>query len=282
MTVYSGIDLHSNNNYVCVIDDHDQRLLEVKLENNAMQVIDALTPFKEQLRGVAVESTFNWYWLVDALMAAGFPVQLVHTVAVKQYSGLKHTNDKTDAFHLAHLMRLGILPTGYIYPKEYRGLRDLLRKRMQLVNERTKHILSLKTQYTRMTGLNICANDIKKPAFRLPIIEDPNVRTAMQANLDLVHLIGKQVKHIERSILKQVAPIPRLTLLQSICGIGPILAETIMLETGSIDRFKSPGNFASYCRCVGSQKVSNGKKKGQNNRKNGNRYLAWHLLKRPI
>lgn len=183
MSVYSGIDLHSNNNYVCVIDEHDHKLLEVKLENNAMSVVNTLTPFKAELHAVAIESTFNWYWLFDALMAHDFQVKLVHTVAVKQYSGLKHTNDKTDAFHLAHLMRLGIFPTGYIYPREFRGLRDLLRKRMQLVNDRTKNILSLKTQYTRVTGDNIQSNDIKKKSFRLPNVDDPNVRIAMQTNL---------------------------------------------------------------------------------------------------
>jgi transposase len=74
---------------------------------------------------VAVESTFNWYWLVDGLMDAGFAVRLVNTTAVQQYSGLKHSDDSHDAFWLAHLMRLGILPTGYIYPKGQRGVRVL-------------------------------------------------------------------------------------------------------------------------------------------------------------
>lgn len=79
-------------------------------------------------------------------------------------------------------------------------------------------------------------------------------------------------------VLEQLKPFSRLTLLQSICGVGPILSETIMLETGDIARFKSPGKFASYCRCVGSKKTSNGKSKGSNNRKNGNRYLAWAFV----
>ena len=70
-------------------------------------------------------------------MDAGYPVELVNTASVVQYNGLKRTDDRYDAFHLAHLMRLGILPTGYIYPKESRSVRDLLRKRMQLVQNRT-------------------------------------------------------------------------------------------------------------------------------------------------
>jgi transposase len=178
-------------------------------------------------------------------MAHGFTVELVHTAAVKQYSRLKHTNDKTDAFHLAQLLRLGILPIGYIYPKEYRGLRDLLRKRMQLVNQRTRNLLSLKTQYTRVMGLNISSNDIKKKNFRLPAVGDPNIAIAMQANLELILFISQQVKRIEKVISKQLEPVPQLALLQSISSIGPILSETIMLETGDIRRFKSPGRLAS-------------------------------------
>jgi transposase len=100
----------------------------------------------------------------------------------------------------------------------------------------------------------------------------------MQLNYYFTQQFTDQIKLLEASILQQVKPVPRFLLLQTVCGIGPILSETIMLETGDIRRFKSPGKFASYCRCVGSQKVSNGKKKGVNNRKNGNRYLAWAFV----
>ena len=98
MTLYCGIDLHSNNNYICVINDKDKRLLEKKLDNDAEQVIQALKPYKRRLKAVAIESTFNWYWLVDALMEAGFEVMLVNTAKVVQYKGLKRTDDRYDAF----------------------------------------------------------------------------------------------------------------------------------------------------------------------------------------
>jgi len=125
MGLYCGIDLHSNNHVVTVIDEGDRRLYERRLPNDLAITKAALEPFRAQLVAVAVESTFNWYWLVDGLMDAGYEVRLVHTGAVVQYDGLKHTDDEHDAFWLAHLMRLGILPTGYIYPKSERGLRDL-------------------------------------------------------------------------------------------------------------------------------------------------------------
>lgn len=278
MSLYCGIDLHSNNNYICVIDKNDKRLLEIKLENSVEKVIQALKPYKRRLFAVAIESTFNWYWLVDALMDEGFKVLLVNTAKVVQYEGLKRTNDRYDAFFLAHLMRLGILPTGYIYPKEQRGLRDLLRKRMSLVQNRTQHILSSKTQYQRLTGSTLAANEIKLKRFKLPVLGDENVQLALSSNLSMIHALTAQIKIIEKSAMQQMASVKEFELLKTTQGIGDTLAQVILLETGDISRFKSPGNYASYCRCVDSQKTSNGKIKSRGNKKNGNKYLAWAYI----
>ncbi len=267
MTLYAAIDLHSNNNYLCVIDGKDKRLLEAKFDNDASLVIQALKPFKRRLMAVAIESTFNWYWLADALMEAGFEVQLVNTAKVIQYEGLKRTDDRYDAYFLAHLMRLGILPTGYIYPVEQRGLRDLLRRRMRLVQDRTRYINSLNTQYQRQTGQHLSCNKINSKLFRLPVVGDLNVQLAMKANLNMSKALKVQIKLLEKSIMSQVKECSEFNLLKTTNGIGDVLAETILLETGDINRFNSPGNYASYCRCVDSCKSSNGKKKGVGNRK---------------
>ena len=278
MTFYCGIDLHSNNHVICVIDDKDKRVFEQKLGNHSELTIRALSKYKKRLKAIAIESTFNWYWLVDALMAEGFKVELVNTAKVVQYSGLKRTNDRYDAFHLAHIMRLGILPTGYIYPKAKRGLRDLLRKRMQLVQDRSSHIMRDKSQIQMHTGQTIEAGPIKAKKYQIPLVGDDNVQLALQSHIALIQALTVQIKALEKSILKQVEPVPAFDHLKTASGIGDILAETILLETGDITRFKAPGNFASYCRCVDSRRESNGKKKGENNRKNGNKYLAWAFI----
>jgi len=278
MTLYCGIDLHSNNHVLCVIDDKDRRLLETKLNNKVQLTIAALAPYRHRLQAAAIESTFNWYWLADGLMEAGFQVELVNTAKVVQYSGLKRTNDRYDAFHLAHLMRLDILPTGYIYPKAERGLRDLLRKRIQLVQDRTRHLLRFQSQVQMHTGTTLPAYRIKTQKFQLPAIGDANVQLALQSQLVLIRALSAQIKQLEKSILSQVEPVASFDWLKTVPGIGDILAEAILLETGDITRFKGPGNFASYCRCVDSRRESNGKKKGENNRKNGNRYLAWAFI----
>jgi transposase len=162
MMIYGGIDLHSNNSVIVTIDESDRVVGQKRLPNDLTKIVGFLARWKDELAGVAVESTYNWYWLVDGLQDAGFRVYLANTVAIKQYDGLKHSSDETDAQHPAHLLRLGILPTGMILPKEHRAGRDLARKRMQLVRSSTTHVLAVENIMARQLGGRMTSNDIKR------------------------------------------------------------------------------------------------------------------------
>jgi len=279
MKLYCGIDLHSNNHYISIIDEENNRLKGKRISNDLSQTLTILEPYKHDLQGIAIESTFNWYWLVDGLMDADYSVALVNTCAVKQYEGLKHTDDQYDAYWLAHLMRLGILPTGYIYPKEKRSLRDLLRKRMQLVQCRTSHVISAQAQVWRSTGIRLKSQYIKKGTDDLLSgITDQNLLLSIQSNLTVIQLLNAQIDTIETAVQSQCKDRVEYTQLKTVFGIGDILSQTITLETGDISRFQKVGNYTSYCRCVDSKKTSNGKKKGSGNKKSGNKYLAWAYM----
>ncbi len=106
--LFCGSDLHSNNSVVVVTDDADKVLYSKHLPYNLADICGALSPYLKELYGVVVESTFNWYWLVDGLIEAGHSVHLANTVAIKQYDGLKYRGDESDARHLAHILRLGL------------------------------------------------------------------------------------------------------------------------------------------------------------------------------
>ena len=114
MKLYCGIDLHSNNSLLSMLDENDRVVYEKRLPNDLETVLERLSPYREGLEGIVVESTYNWYWLVDGLLEAGYRVHLANTAAIVPYSGLKYSDDERDARHLAHLLRLGILPEGYI------------------------------------------------------------------------------------------------------------------------------------------------------------------------
>ena len=208
-------------------------------------------------------------------MDASYPVTLVNTLAVRQYEGLKHTDDKYDAFWLAHLMRVGTLPSGYTYPKEKRSLQDLLRKRMQLVQCRTSHVISAQGQVWRSTGRRLRSQDIKKCSSELLAgIDDKNLLLSIQSNLTVIEMLNTQIAVIEKTVLQQCQNMPAYKQLKTVFGDGEILSQTIALETGDITRFHKVGNYTSYCRCVDSKKTSNGKVKGVGNKKCGNKYLS--------
>jgi len=223
--------------------------------------------------GLVVESTYNWYWLVDALMEAGYAVHLANTAALVQYSGLKYSDDDSDARWLAQRLRRGELPEGYIYPKAERAVRDLLRRRSRLVQQHTANLLAIQNLFARDRGRSLSANEVKRltPETVTPLLPDPNQALAMRGHEAAIDLL-------EHEALAQVRSRPAYRHLQSVSGIGQVLGLTILLETGPIERFASAGHYASYCRCVGSQRLSNGKRKGQGNTKNGNKYLAWAYL----
>ncbi len=278
--LYGGIDLHSNNSVVVVLDEEDQVVFQKRLPNELAQILQQLAPFRAHLEGLVVESTYNWYWLVDGLQDAGYPVHLANPAAMQQYAGLKYTNDNSDARWLAHLLRLGLLPTGYIYPKAERAVRDLLRKRSQLVRQKTANLLSIQNLLTRNTGQAMRGQQIKQltPAIISQLVVLPEHVLALQVTVTVMQHLTEQITHVERAVHARVKLRPAFQSLLTVPGIGNTLALTIMLETGEIHRFPSVGQFASYCRCVGSTKLSNGKRKGQGNTKNGNKYLAWAFV----
>ncbi|MBW2252785.1 MAG: transposase [Deltaproteobacteria bacterium] len=269
MRAYAGIDLHSSNNYIGIMDQDYKRLFGRRQPNDLNNVLKALKPFKADLEGVIVESTYNWYWLVDGLQEHGYKVHLANPSAIKQYEGIKHTDDKWDSFWLAHMKHLNILPEGYIYPKEQRAVRDLLRRRLLFeqrpvrdllrrrlffVRHRTANILSLQSTITRNLGIKISGNDIKKLHLDDAgnLFDSSNLVFMAQNNISTIKHLGKIIKGIEKEVKSQVKFRKEFVMLTTIPGIGIIL------------------------------------KKGENNKKNGNKYLAWayveaaHFAKRYI
>ena len=277
MKVYAGIDLHSSNNYIGIINDQDQGVYQKRVPNQLNNILQSLEPFKESMEGIVLESTYNWYWLVDGLQAHGYKLHLANPSAIKQYEGLKHTDDKWDSFWLAHMLRLNILPEGYIYPKEERPVRDLLRRRLLFVRHRTSHILSLQSSITRNLGYKMSARDIKKldSCHTDKLFDNPFLTLAARNNISAIQFLKIRIAEIEKAVKAHIQLKPEFEYLLTIPGIGNILGLTIMLEVGDIARFPKVGNYSSYCRCVKTERLSNSKKKGEGNRKNGNKYLSW-------
>ncbi|MBW2221503.1 MAG: transposase [Deltaproteobacteria bacterium] len=259
-----GIDLHSDNGYYGIIEPDGKRVFQKRIPNDLPTVLTTLEPYRETIISIVVESTYNWYWLVDGLMENGYNnrVRLANPAGFSPYKGLKHADDKTDAFFLTELERLGILPVGHIYPKEERPVRDLLRRRMMLVHQKTSHLLSFQSLITRQTGTNIPCNNIKKfeEDYVKEILDEEHLILAGETNISIIRFLTKKIRLLERAVLKRIKLKPEYEKLLTVPGIG---------------KFAGAGNYTSYCRCVKSKRMSNSKKKGEGNRKNGNKYLEW-------
>ena len=275
MQLYCGIDLHSNNSLISIINEKDRVIKEKRLDNDIGCISSFLSPFQSEISGVVVESTYNWYWLVDGLIELGYPIHLANTLAIQQYNGLKNTNDETDARFLAHLLRLDILPTGFIYPKSMRYVRDVLRRRLLMVKQSTAQLLSLQSLIARHTGKRLTSYQVKRlqQCDLKSHLTDPASLFAGKQTLQLWQQLQQQIRQLETFVLSRCET-ELYTVLTSTPGIGKILGMTILMETGPIERFAAVGNYSSYARCVPTQKISNGKIKGRGNSKNGNRYLS--------
>jgi transposase len=280
MKIMVGIDLHSNNAVCGLMETGGRRLLHQQLACDLQVILQLLQPYQKRIETIAVESTYNWYWLVDGLQDHGYHVVLANPARLQPYSGKKHTDDVSDAYFLAELLRLNLLPTGHLYDRQRRPVRDLLRRRLLLVQQRTTLILSFKSLNERTLGQRV-------PLARVKALEPAEAQARFTAPADQL-LAGEQITlmahytaaitKLEQHILAETRETPAYQRLQELPGIGKILGLTIALETGDVKRFAEAGNFASYCRCVPSRRQSNGKKKGENNRKCGNRYLAWAFV----
>src|SRR5205085_970590 len=213
-----------------LLNEQDQRIYHKRLPNDLATIVEQLAPYYADIEGLVVESTYNWYWLVDGLMDVGYRLHLANPAAIQQYSGLKYTDDHSDARWLAHLLRLGILPEGYIYPKEERAVRDLLRKRSQLVRQRTTNLLSIQNLLTRNTGSSLSGNRIKQltVAEVEQLLRQAELALAVKSNLAVLQCLEEQIERIEEVVLAHLKLREGFRPLLTVSGIGQILGMTIM------------------------------------------------------
>ena len=273
---YVGMDLHTRNVQIYVMDVRGKKALEKRVPCDLTMILQTLSPFGEDV-SIAIESTYNWYWLVDGLMLAGYDVQLAHAYGLRLITRAKVKTDRRDAYQLARYLRLGDLPGAYICPKEMRPYRDLLRRRTNLVQFRTAAYTSLRIQLRQYNQDTFGFDELKRVDRDLIETLDLPAPTTLYATMILQHieLFSQQIEVLEREILKSVEPEPAVELLKSVPGIGDILGMTIFYEVGDVGRFKSYRTFSSYCRLVPPTSISNGKKSKAEGGKQGNPYLKW-------
>src|SRR5260370_14811697 len=200
MKFYCGIDLSARDCHVCVIDEQLQIVVEQKLRNELTGICQLLAPYKGSLK-IVVESTFNWYWLIDGLQAASFEVVLAHTLGLYLITGAKVKTDRRDAYALAKLLLVGAGPAAYIYPVETRPVRDLLRRRGHLVHVRAGEDGSLRRLLLRH-GILFSQQQAIKTATEAELEQSfahPLVRLHARQDLQRIVLYSQQISELDET-----------------------------------------------------------------------------------
>jgi transposase len=253
-------------------------LLHKNLPCDRARFLDAIAPFRADLV-VASECIFNWYWLADLCAEHDIPFVLGHALYMRAIHGAKAKNDRIDSLKTVSLLRGGLMPQAYAYPADMRPTRDLLRRRTHFVRKRGQlfaHIQNTFHQYNlpRPQGMLIYkGNRASVPES----FADPMIRKSVEADLDLCTTYDTLIRDLEKSVLRQAKAHDPNTLLclNTIPGVGKILALTLLYEIHDIGRFESVQRFASYARLVKCEKRSAGKKVGSGGHKIGNAHLKW-------
>ena len=275
---YCGIDLHARILYVCILDSLGNKVLHKKIDANPDALLELLTPYQDNII-VGVECMHCWYWVSDLCLDYAFDFVLGHALYMKAIHGGKTKNDRIDSYKIASLLRGGNFPVAYVYPKAMRATRDLLRRRTKIMRhgaDLKAHVSNTFSQYN-LQSPNVqlrypCAREQVRNQF-----DEPAINRNIEMDLNVIAFYTSELASVEHFI-EQTAKqhnAQDYQLIQTVPGIGRILALTILYEIGNIERFASVQKFASYSRLVKCKAESAGKQKGTNGNKIGNAYLKW-------
>lgn len=275
---YCGIDLHTKNMYVCILNQGGKILVHKNITTSPQELQRIIKPFLPDV-ALAVECMFTWYWIADFCVTNKIPFILGHALYMKAIHGSKTKNDRIDSHKIAVLLRGGMIPMAYVYPAEMRSTRDLLRRRMHFMYKRSEllaHIQNTRSQYN-LPDFEKCIARKRNRSGIIELFEDNSVRKTIELDLNLLNHYDSLLNDVELYLTRHAKEHDpnNLYLLKTIPGVGKILALVMLYEIQDISRFERVQNFSSYARLIKPQKESAGKNRGSGNRKMGNAYLKW-------
>ena len=276
---YCGVDLHSKEMFITVMDKTGTPLLQQKMANQFETFKKYLQPFLPDV-AVGVESTCFYYWLADACHEAGIRFYLGHALYMKAISGGKVKNDKIDSQKIADLLRANLFPLAYPYPKEMRAVRDLLRRRQFFVRRRASAYIHLQVLCQQYGIIDLPAKLVKNKKERrrgLSLFDDENVQLQVESDLQFIEALDPLIRQLELQIIRQAKHHNWVDfqLLQTIPGVGEMFALMILYETHDIRRFATVQRYSSYAGVVKCERISGGKTYAAKNTKIRNAYLKW-------
>jgi transposase len=277
---YCGVDLHARTLALCILDTDGTAVFPDTIAASPAAFLKAVQPFRDGLV-VACEGLFAWYWLADLCHDEAIPFVLGHALDLKAVHGGKAKTDKIDAQKIARLLRGGMLPQAYAYPKGLRETRDLLRRPTYLVRRRAEalaHLVNTNSQDNHPPLAKKLAYAANREELDLPArLTDPSAKKNVAVDLALIEAYDAQVAARELSLTRaaKVDDARAYARLCSVPGAGMVLALVLLYEIRDIRRFPDEGPFLCYARLVRCEHESAGKEQGTGDHKIGNAHLKW-------
>jgi transposase len=275
-----GIDLHAKKLDACVMDREGTMLKKKTIDCQPESLLKFLTPWKKGIT-VGVESTYNWYWLIDTLKEYEIPCCLGHALYIKRKMSTKHKTDSVDSRGIADLLRTNQFPLAYAYPQEMRTVRDLLRRRHFFVRTRASTFTHFQNSLHQDGCIEPLRNKLQYKSTRWSLVnltDNIDLQKILSTDLEYIKSLDIIVDDLDKVIRDKARSHNRkhFEALQTMPGCGSTTALTILYETHTIDRFHTPQCFSSYSRVVRAENESAGKNLGgTSNDKIGNPYLKW-------
>jgi transposase len=279
MNYYIGDDAHKKYSLFTVLDDTGKFILRERVEHERegyRAFLRNLPPCSE----IALETTGNYYWMIEEIEQAGHIAWLTHARKAKLMNGQINKTDKLDAEGLARLLKSGTLPTVWIPPGELRDQRELPRMRLVFVSIRTRLKNRIHATFAKYNITFEGVSDIFVGKGRRWLEDSlselpPETRVSVQEELGLLDQVEQFIQQAEQRIAEIIKQDHAMQLLDTIPGVGPILAITIALEMGDVDRFPNREKFASYSGKVPRVISSGGRTYHGRVLPDVNRYLKW-------
>ena len=256
---YCGVDLHARSMYLHILDADKRTLLDENLPAEPAAFLEAVAPYRQGLV-VGAECMFAWYWLADLCEDESIPFTLGHALYMKAIHGGKTKTDKIDAGKIAGLLRGGMFPMAYVYPRAMRETRDLLRRRTFFVRQKAQliaHITNTNSQYN--------LPPFERKLSRHPDYSDlagrfkhPSTQLSISADATLIDQYQTTIAELEKHLVKHAKVDDPKTyhLLQSLPGVGKVLGLVMLYEIQDIKRFPEDGNFPHEAARTPSQALT--------------------------
>jgi transposase len=282
-----GIDLHSRQMYVCVMDRSGNKLVHTNIQGNDFAyLLKRVEPYRHSLT-VCCECTFNWYWLADACQREGITFVLAHALYLKAIHGGKNKNDRIDSEKLAHLLRSNLIPPSYVYPGTKRPVRALLRQRLFYVWRRAELLARIQSHQLAEGHTPVKQSRPNRDPWEERLLaqyENPLHKSALEIDLAMIRAYDQMLLRLERELLAATRQLASrdYALLNTVPGIGRSLGLTILYEIDTIERFPTVKDFCSYCRLVKGSVASAGKIKGTRGANSQEAEGSWAATRQPV